>query len=98
FSYIHGCDCFPTRRSSDLAGCAADAALGFAPSGGCGRVGGKHGVGEQVVEVEAFGGAAAVEGARWGSRLLVEVMERDADNFFGVDRKSTRQNSSHVKI
>src|SRR5690606_40539354 len=73
---------FPTRRSSDLAG-----ALDLLGSGGRGRPGPVHLVGAAASHIQIHPGSGERVGERSEPLPLPDL-----------DRKSTRLNSSHVKI
>src|SRR5690606_40154756 len=88
---------FPTRRSSDLPSCSACGGR-CRPAGGCALSGGRH--------VVTAGGMAM----NWRMQMQPRILPRAValvlllasggcvTETTGGDRKSTRLNSSHVKI
>src|SRR5699024_12266150 len=82
---------FPTRRSSDLYVTMDNAGIGlfqdekpkvFSPQGYCG----------EAVEYPAFYSSREVK------EMGIDTTQVRSSRFAGVDRKSTRLNSSHVSI
>ena len=60
------------------------AALRIMPGRGNGCVGGKDGRGDQAVRMQALDRAAAVERAGESSGFVIELMERQAQDFLGM--------------
>src|SRR5690606_42101987 len=87
---------FPTRRSSDLIAAqhplAADGAIGEVTRGGAARRGVDH---AEICALQRAGRDEAARGEVAGADAGTDEPRGQA---VGGDRKSTRLNSSHVKI
>src|SRR5690606_41546361 len=89
---------FPTRRSSDLNNSEIIAVEGFIIMGELSLDPGARGQNLSPLAMQALGRAMELEPENPRAMIMMAQMELGTAQFFGQDRKSTRLNSSHVKI